>query len=114
MMDLPADDLSELVMDGIFRLAQSHDLDGIANGRKRIAQLVTEHRQEFIFTPVGVANPPISQRARQIPKPRIPESYRRGERRQTPAKAPRACVRAQSMETPLRGRSKNRALPSWS
>src|SRR6266567_317592 len=61
MMDLPADDLSELVMDGIFRLAQSHDLDGIANGRKRIPQLVTEHRQEFVFTPVRLAYPRIQQ-----------------------------------------------------
>src|SRR6202171_6732417 len=65
MVDLPADDLSDLVMDRACRLAQSHDFDGIANGRKRIPQLMTEHRQEFVFTSVGLANPRIQQRVIQ-------------------------------------------------
>src|ERR1700716_3465201 len=65
MMDLPADDLSDLVMKRACRLAQSHDFDGIANGRKRIPQLMTEHRQEFVLTSVRLANPRIQQRVIQ-------------------------------------------------
>src|SRR3981081_1843653 len=65
MMDLPADDLSDLVMDWTCRLAQSHDFDGIANGREWIPQLMTEHRQAFVCTPVRLAYPRIQQRVIQ-------------------------------------------------
>src|SRR6202158_3816816 len=65
MVDLPADDLSDLVMDRAYRLAQSHNFVGIANGRKRIPQLMTEHRQEFVFTSIGLTNPRIQQRVIQ-------------------------------------------------
>src|ERR1700693_3402997 len=65
MTDLPADDLSGLVMDRACRLAQSHDFDSVADGCKRVPQLMTEHRQEFVFASVRLANPGIQQRVIQ-------------------------------------------------
>src|ERR1700682_2482626 len=65
MTDLPTDDVSGLVMDRASPLAQSHDFDSVANGCKRIPQLMAEHRQEFVFTSVRLAYPRIQQRVIQ-------------------------------------------------
>ena len=54
VFNLPLHNLQRLIYSRLIVLRQSHDLHRISDRRKRIPQLVSESRKEFVFAHVGI------------------------------------------------------------
>ena len=54
MHGLAIDDVARPAQLGVVDRQARHDLDGVANRRERIAQLVREDREELVLVPVGL------------------------------------------------------------
>ena len=52
--DLTLDDAAGLVMDEVLGPLRAEEMDGVENGGQRAAQLVGQHRQEFVLAAMKI------------------------------------------------------------